>query len=233
MGELVEDPVRMRMLKEVLDKTETELYVIEGNVDPTLVKAHEDELAALRAQRDGTVSVPDQPRTGPRSSEVVIHDPGEGPNLNGSEIKNTMATKELVEVEDLIQRLEAIKQKAAPDHKKRWEAYSLKIQGFTAPQIAEQFGLSLPLIYQYWNWCDMQLPEVKEMLEDFIKTSVQRLEAQYRQLAIARAKGDLFAHKVSLDIIAQQSKMLGADKLHVDVDTTVTYKLVGVDLDEL
>lgn len=230
MSELTENPDHMRMLKELLDKTETELYILDGGVDPALVQAHEEELARLTG---GAGTLPEQPRTGPTIDQDGREVPQVTSGSPGSQIKTTMVAKELVEVEDLIQKLEKIKQKAEPDHKKRWEAYSLKIQGFTAPQIAESFGLSLPLIYQYWQWCDLQLPEVKELLEDFIKTSVQRLEAQYRQLAIARAKGDLFAHKVSLEIISQQSKMLGADKLHVDVDTTVTYKLVGVDLNEL
>ncbi len=230
MTGLAEDPVRMQQLKDLLGKTETELYLMEGGIDPELVKAREAELGTITGE---VLSTSDEPRTGP-SSEVETRDGSQSiSNLTGSQIKTTIASKSLVELEDLIGRLEKIREKASEDYKKRWEAYSLRVQGFSVNQIAQQFGVSTQLIYVYWDWCSKQLPEVKEYLDDFVNISVQRLEAQYRQLAIARAKGDIIAHKVSADLIDQQGKLLGAHKMHVEVDTRVTYRLEGVNMDEL
>lgn len=230
MSELAEDPVRMQLMKNLLGKTETEIYLMEGGVSEALVQAHEEEVATITAER----SVPsDQPRIGSVVDQEGREVPQEAQNLSGSQIKTTLAQKTLVEVEDLIAKLEKIKQRASADDKKRWEAYSLRIQGFSVNQIAQQYGVSTQLVYAYWDWCSRQLPEVKEYLDDFVNISVQRLEAQYRQLAIARAKGDIIAHKVSADLIDQQGKLLGAHKMHIDVDTKVTYKLEGVNMDEL
>lgn len=227
---LAENPAEMQVLKDLLGKTETELYIMEGGVPQELIDAREAELRSI----SGEVTTPtDQPRTGP-STEVELLDVSQSSqNLTGSQIKTSMAAKSVLEIEDVIGKLEAIKQKASNDHKKRWEAYSLRVQGFSVSQIAEQFGVSTQLVYAYWDWCSKQQPDVKQYLDDFVNISVVRLEAQYRQLAIARAKGDIIAHKVSADLIDQQGKLLGAHKMHVDIDTKVTYKLEGVDMDQL
>ena len=196
MSELAEDPQRMRTLKKVLNKTETELYVLEGDVPEDLKKAYEADQEIV----EGRVLDPDQP---------------------------------VLDLEKMINELEEAKQNYPPEERQRWDAFAMRLQGFSVQDIAMQYDKSVPLIYLYLDWCAKQLPKLKDYIQEFTVVSMQRLEVQYRQLGIARAKGDLLAHKVSLDIIDQQAKLAGAHKVSIEVDNRVTYVLEGVDMDKL
>lgn len=223
-SELAKDPARMQLYKRLLDKTETELYIMEGGVDPQLVEVHQREQAYIAS---------DASQETPRSDEEHQEAPEVMSDSSELQIKDPSSHKTYVELEQIIAQLEKVKEDARPDHKKRWEAWSLKIQGFSAQEIAARMEVSWQLIYTYWDWCGRQVPELKQIMQEFSELTISRLEAQYRQLAIARSRGDILAHKVSLDILDQEAKILGVHKVNVQVDSKVTYVLEGVDMDKL
>jgi hypothetical protein len=186
------DRAHMKKLKELLGKTETEIYLMEGGVPDDLKQAYE------------------------KDNNII-------------EGKVVEATK----LDDAIKKLEDVRKAADPEYKARWECYSKRLQGWSVAQLAEEQYCSPQLIYLYLQWCMEQLPALKDFMEEFTTLSLSRLDMQYRQLAIARAKGDVIAHKVSLDIIDQQAKLVGAHKMSVQVDNRVTYVLEGVDMEDL
>lgn len=235
------DPLLMALAKSALDMTETEIYIAEGGIPEELLTARK-----LEGQGSGDrASVPsDTASEGPRKLEQGRQAPGEGAGLETSPIKEEevhnimssptdMAGKSLLEVETIIEAIERTKANAKENEKIRWDCWALKIQGYTVDAVARQYDVSTQLIYMYWAWCAKQLPELQQQMEEFTRVTVLRLETQYRQLAIARYKGDLMAHKVSLDLLDQQGKLLGVHKMQVQVDNRVTYVLEGVDMDAL
>lgn len=210
-SELARDPARMHTLKKVLGKTETELYLLEGDVSSELVKAFESDQAVVRGQ--------------------VVTESGE--EVLTTQIKDMDTDETLLDLEKLIRQLEKVKKQYSHDEKQRWDMFAMRLQGFSVQDIAIEYERSVALIYAYLEWCTKQLPKLKDYMQEFTTISMQRLEAQYRQLAIARAKGDILAHKVSLDIIDQQAKLAGAHKVSIEVDNRVTYVLEGVDMEGL
>jgi len=192
MSEPARDPAHMRKLKNLLGKTETEIYLIDGDVSEDLVQAYERDNNTVQGQ-------------------VVVPD-----NLDKA-----------------IAELEKVKNESKGMEKIRWDCYSKRIQGWSVADLAEEYACSAQLIYLYLEWCQEQLPSLKDYLKEFTTLSLQRLDMQYRQLAIARAKGDIIAHKVSMDLIELQSKLTGTHKISVEVDNRVTYVLEGVDMEQL
>lgn len=224
------DPLMMALAKSALGMTETEVYIAEGGVPEELLTAR--SLDPERPETERSVP-PETSQKGPRSSETTTPFPQEGGEVPTSQLIPDVANKTFLEIDVLINELEQIKTQASDKEKIRWDAWQLKIQGYSIDLIAQQLGKSTQTIYLYFEWCMRQLPHVKEQLEEFTRVTVLRLEAQYRQLAIARFKGDIMAHKVSLDILDQQGKLLGVHKMSVEIDNRVTYELVGVDMDKL
>ena len=174
---------------------------------------------------------------GKTETEIYLLDGGVSEELvQAYEKDNNIVQCEIVEdtsLEKAIQELEKVKDASKGMEKIRWDVYSKRIQGWSVADLAVDYACSPQLIYAYLDWCHEQLPSLKDYLKEFTTLSLQRLDMQYRQLAIARAKGDLLAHKVSLDIVDQQAKLVGAHKISVQVDNRVTYVLEGVDMDEL
>jgi len=209
-------PAEMKQLMKLLDLTETEVLIMAGEAPSELIEAHEKDVE--RVTDSGNIE-PEHVQETPSDSEAAS--------------QMSLAKKSSLELEKLIGELETIKNQALPNEKIRWEAWSLRIQGWSADMIAEKFGRSRQLIYSYWDWCKSQLPYVKDQMEEFQQVSLARLEAQYRQLAILRARGDLLAQKVSMDIIAQQAKILGVDKMNETPETRVTYIFPGLNMDDL
>jgi len=217
VGKPVRSKKQMQQLMKVLNLTETEIYQLDDGVPLEVIRAGQKE---VEPESVGSVEIA-PPASIPEDSEPVTT----------SQIE--IATESTLKLEKIIRELEAVKDKSPDSEKIRWEAWSLKVQGYSADAIAEKFGRSRQLIYSYWEWCKKQLPYVKDQMEEFQQVGIARLEAQYRQLAIARARGDLFAHKVSLEIIEQQAKVLGVDKMNETPETRVTYIFPGLNMDDL
>jgi len=213
-------PAEMKQLMKVLHLTETEIYQLDDGVPLEVIRAGQKEVEPVSVESAGAVDI--APSVSPEEDSESV-----------TTSQMELATESTLKLEKIIRELEAVKDKSPDSEKIRWEAWSLKVQGYSADAIAEKFGRSRQLIYSYWEWCKKQLPYVKDQMEEFQQVGIARLEAQYRQLAIARARGDLFAHKVSLEIIEQQAKVLGVDKMNETPETRVTYIFPGLNMDDL
>lgn len=113
------------------------------------------------------------------------------------------------------------------------EAYKKRLQGYSLWDIAEGMSLSMSTVSRYLEWANENLPVAYCNIDEFIRTSVERLEIQYSQLNKDRMLGDLVAHRVSAAILDQQAKLLGAYTVKIEHSGQVEYVIEGVDMDKL
>lgn len=120
--------------------------------------------------------------------------------------------------------------------KRRARVFKLRVQGYTLMQITEllskKYGVSQLTIQRDLEWARANFQVAQESADQIRVMSVMQLQYQYGQLAPHRAAGDIAAHKVSLDILQAIAKLMGLDKMTVEVQQ-VLYDIVGVDMDQL
>jgi hypothetical protein len=119
------------------------------------------------------------------------------------------------------------------DYHKRVDAWKLRIQGYRPPDVAAAMGVSEVTVHAWFNWMRENYPLPIASLEDFMRLSISRLEEQYKQLEQGRKNQDPQAQRVSLAIIDQEAKLLGAHTTNVNVEGRVTYQIEGIDMDQL
>lgn len=138
-----------------------------------------------------------------------------------------------MDLEEMLAQLAIEEQEFPEQTKRRIEAWRLRIQGYSAGEVAKKQKVSLAMIYKDWEWGKTHLPVAMANAEDFKHVSLERLEQQYRQLSAARNRADDSAHRVSLAILETQAKILGVLSNKVDVSGNLKYEIVGVDLDQV
>lgn len=113
------------------------------------------------------------------------------------------------------------------------EAYKKRLQGYQVVDIADALQISVPTAYRYIEWAQANLPVAHRNIDEFIRTSVDRLEIQYSQLDQGRILADPIAHRVSAALLDQQAKLLGAYTVKIEHSGKVEYLVDGVDMEQL
>lgn len=137
------------------------------------------------------------------------------------------------DLEKLLSEVEREELEAPERLKARIHAWALRLQGYSVADIAEDLGVTNQTAYNHLEWAQKNLPSAHRSAEDFIRTSIDRLEVQYRQLSIGRELGSEMAHRVSAALVDQQAKMLGVYTMKLDVKAEVKYVIDGVDMDQV
>lgn len=133
---------------------------------------------------------------------------------------------------EIIQETEAelIAAHASDDvrYARRIGVWHLRLQGFVIFEIAKQLGLSTSVVHDDLNWCRQNLAVARDGIEELADLSLERLEMQYRQLAPLREMRNEAGHRLSLNIIDLQAKLMGLYKTRIEVSIP-NFTVNGVD----
>jgi hypothetical protein len=129
----------------------------------------------------------------------------------------------------LVSKAQEVDTNAA--HHPRYEAWRMRVQGYSAPAIAAQLGVSVVMAYKYLEWVKTEHPEI--VVQDFLQITLERIETQYLQLEPARLRNDVMAHRVSKELMDMEAKLLGMYTVKVEHSQKITFSVDGVDMDKV